>query len=290
MRNLFSGGLKDNKHLSFGFLTGILRVAKESIFSGLNNLKINSVLDMKYSEYFGFTPEEVQEIANHYGALDRYEEICTWYDGYRFGNSEIFNPWSVISYFSNQCQPRPFWQATGSNEIIGEILTQADEEITEQLRKLLQGESILIYVDTDVIYPQIKSNPSSIYSFLLVAGYLKVMETQFTDSGDFLCEVALPNREITIVYNKEILQKLDRYIPQSTAISIQKALYTQDLKKLQLLLQTLLQQSVSVYDTYGENFYHGLVLGLCAMMDNRYWIHSNGESGEGRYDIQLMQD
>jgi hypothetical protein len=288
MRNLFSGGLKDNKHLSFGFLTGILRVAKESIFSGLNNLKINSVLDMKYSEYFGFTPEEVREIANHYGALDRYEEICTWYDGYRFGNSEIFNPWSVISYFSNQCQPRPFWQATGSNEIIGEILTQADEEITEQLRKLLQGESILIYVDTDVIYPQIKSNPSSIYSFLLVAGYLKVMETQFTDSGDFLCEVALPNREITIVYNKEILQKLDRYIPQSTAISIQKALYTQDLKKLQLLLQTLLQQSVSVYDTYGENFYHGLVLGLCAMMDNRYWIHSNGESGEGRYDIQLM--
>ncbi|MCI8464839.1 MAG: AAA family ATPase [Lachnospiraceae bacterium] len=141
MRNLFSGGLKDNRHLSYGFLTGILCVAKESIFNGLNNLKVNSILDNQYSEYFGFTPEEVKAIALYYHAEEKYAEICAWYDGYRFGDSEIFNPWSVINYFSNGCRPKAFWQSTGSNEIIGEILAHAGEEIYERLNALLQGES-----------------------------------------------------------------------------------------------------------------------------------------------------
>ena len=133
MRNLFSGGFKDNQHLSFGFLTGILRVAKESIFSEMNNLSINSVLDNKYSAYFGFTADEVMEMAEYYGAADKYDEICQWYDGYRFGKTEIFNPWSVVNYFSNECEPRPFWVSTGSNDIIGEVLAQADEEIYNRL-------------------------------------------------------------------------------------------------------------------------------------------------------------
>ena len=288
MRNLFSGGLKDNRHLSYGFLTGILRVAKESIFSGLNNLKVNSILDQKYSAYFGFTAEEVREMAEYYNASDRFEELCTWYDGYRFGRTEIFNPWSVINYFSNECMPRPFWQATGSNEIIGEILAEADEGIYERLNKLLQGETVLTYIDTDVIYPQIKSNPSSVYSFLLVAGYLKAVRSETSFSGDFMCEVALPNREIATVYNKEILQKLNPIIPQAAAISIQEALYTHNVQALGKGLHQLLMQSASYLDTAQEIFYHGLVLGLCAMMDDRYLITSNRESGLGRYDIQLM--
>ena len=287
MRNLFSGGLKDNRHLSYGFLTGILRVAKDSIFSGLNNLKVNSILDNQYSEYFGFTPEEVKAIARYYHAEEKYAEVCAWYDGYRFGSSEIFNPWSVINYFSNGCQPKGFWQSTGSNEIIGEILANAGEDIYERLDALLQGESFLTYIDTGVIYPQIRNNPSSVYSFLLVAGYLKVVRVDPAFSGDYMCEVALPNREITFVYNKEILQKLTHIIPQATAISIQEALYSRDAQRLQKEMHRLLLQSTSCYDTAGENFYHGFVLGLCAMMDNRYYISSNGESGEGRYDIQL---
>lgn len=287
MRNLFSGGLKDNKHLTYGFLTGILRVAKESIFSGLNNLAINSILDTKYSEYFGFTADEVKEIARYYQAEDKYDEICEWYDGYKFGNTEIFNPWSVINYFRNGCQPRAYWQSTGSNDIIGEILGGADETIYEKLNALLQGESFLTYIDTGVIYPQVKSNPSSVYSFLLVAGYLKVIKSEPSFSGDFMCEVALPNKEITFVYNKEILQKLNNIVPQATAISIQEAIYSGDTAALQKNLGTLLMQSVSSYDTVGENFYHGLVLGLCATLDNRYYITSNRESGEGRYDICL---
>lgn len=287
MRNLFSGGLKDNKHLSYGFLTGILRVAKESIFSGLNNLVINSVLDNKYSEYFGFTASEVQQMVAYYGVADKYAELCAWYDGYRFGRTEIFNPWSVINYFNNGCEPRAFWQTTGSNDIIGEIIGVADAEIYERLTSLVNGKSFVTYIDTSVIYPQIKSNPSSIYSFLLVAGYLKVLKTVPAFSGDFMCEVALPNKEIAYVYNKEILQKLDKLIPMAAAISMQEALYSADSRKLKAVMQSLLANSVSSFDTAGENFYHGFMLGLCALLSNAY-VTSNREAGDGRYDIQLM--
>lgn len=288
MRNLFSGGLKDNKHLSYGFLTGILRVAKESIFSGLNNLRINSILDHKYSEYFGFTPDEVRKMARYYGVPEKYDELCVWYDGYRFGKTSIFNPWSVINYFSNDCEPRAFWQSTGSNDIIGEILADASEEVYERLNDLLQGQSFLTTIDTSVIYPQIRNNPASVYSFLLVAGYLKAVRTDASFSGDFMCEVALPNQEITFVYNKEILQKLTHVIPQSSASAIQEAIFSNDAVRLQEQLRKLLLQSASCFDTVGETFYHGLVLGLCALMDNRYELTSNRESGEGRCDIQMV--
>lgn len=287
MRNLFSGGLKDNKHLSFGFLTGILRVAKESIFSGLNNLVINSVLDNKYSAYFGFTPDEVREMARYYGVSEKYDEICEWYDGYRFGNSEIFNPWSVINYFHNECKPKAFWLSTGSNDIIGEIITQADQDIYDKLTSLVSGNTIVSYIDTSVTYPQIKQNPSAIYSFLLVAGYLNAVKAESSYGIDYMCELALPNKEITFVYSKEILQKLDHIIPQSIAISVQEAIYSGDSKRIQALIHNLLLQSASSFDTVGENFYHGFMLGLCAMLSGSYTT-SNRESGEGRYDIQLL--
>lgn len=287
MRNLFSGGLKDNKHLSYGFLTGILRIAKESIFSGLNNLVINSVLDNKYSAYFGFTAAEVQQMAEYYGADDKYAEMCTWYDGYRFGETEIFNPWSVINYFNNGCVPRAFWQSTGSNDIIGDIISNADAEVYEKLTSLINGSSFVTYIDTDVIYPQIKANPSTIYSFLLVAGYLKVLRADTSFSGDFMCEVALPNKEIAYVYNKEILQRLSKLMPLALTVSVQEALYAGDGAKLKTLIQKLLLQSVSCFDAVGENFYHGFMLGLCALLSNAY-VTSNREAGEGRYDIQLL--
>lgn len=289
MRNLFSGGLKDNKHLSYGFLTGILRVARESIFSGLNNLAIYSVMDNKYSSYFGFTYDEVREMAQYYRADDKFDELCEWYDGYCFGKSDIFNPWSVINYFSNECEPRAFWQSTGSNDIIGEIIAEADREIIDKLTKLVKGESFPTHIDTSVIYPQIHNNPSTIYSFLLVAGYLKTTKTSLSFNGDFMCEVALPNKEISFVYRKEILQKLENIIPQSTAIAVQETIYSGDSVRFQALIQTLLLQSVSYYDIPSENFYHGLMLGLCALFSGSYTT-SNRESGDGRYDIQLMPE
>lgn len=286
MRNLLSGCFKDNKSLAFGFLTGILRVAKESIFSGLNNLTINSVLDNKYSEYFGFTANEVKEMAAYYSAPDKFDEVCEWYDGYRFGKTDIFNPWSVINYFSNDCEPRAFWLSTGSNDIIGEIIKEADNEIYKRLSSLVNGGSFTTYIDTSVIYPQIKNNPSSIYSFLLMAGYLKVVKSSVSISGDFMCEVALPNKEISLVYRKEILQKLENLIPQATAIAVEEAIFSGNDEKLRDIISNFLIQSVSAFDAAGENFYHGFMLGVCALFGNSY-VTSNRESGDGRYDIAL---
>ena len=287
MRNFFSGGLKDNMHLSYGFMTGILRVAKESIFSGLNNLKINSIMDQKYSEYFGFTSDEVKALAAYYKVPEKYAEICEWYDGYRFGNTDIFNPWSVSYYFTNGCEPGTFWLATGSNDVIGEMLKIVDEDTYNSLQILLQGQSVTAYIDTNVIYPQIKENPSSVFSFLLVAGYLKAVKTAVAFAGDYMCELAIPNREISFVYNKEILERMSRMIPNGVVMDVHVALYSGNSEKLKSSLEKLLLQSVSYYDAAKESFYHGFVLGLCAVMDNRYEITSNREAGDGRFDICL---
>ena len=285
MRNFFSGGLKDNPHLAFGFLTGILRVAKESIFSGMNNLKTYSILDDGYSSYFGFTEKEVKDMLRYYGKDDKYNELSEWYDGYRFGNTEIFNPWSVINYISDNCFPKAFWQSTGSNEIIGEIIQTATPEITKDLYKLLCGEKIAAYIDTGVIYPEVQNNPYSIYSFLLVTGYLKVANIYPQSDGNFMCDVAIPNKEITFVYEKEVLNRTNQ---NSLAISISQAIFSKDTQKLQALLEDFMVKSISSIDGANEGFYHGMMLGLCAILGNRYKIRSNRESGLGRFDIQLM--
>lgn len=287
LRNLLSGAFKDNPHLAYGFLTGILRVAKESIFSGLNNLTIHSVLDEKYSEYFGFTPDEVEEMAQYYGVPEKYQEICEWYDGYQFGTRDIFNPWSVINYFYNNCSPKAYWQATGDNSIIRQIVAEANEETADNLRLLMQGQVISSYVDTSVIYPEIHNNPATIYSFLLAAGYLKTTKKEDLHSGNFICDIAIPNKEIFSVYENEILSSLSKVISQSSAIAIQQAILTQNVPLLQEELERLLLSSVSAFDYAHENFYHGLLLGICAIMNHRYQVDSNRESGHGRYDIQL---
>lgn len=285
MRNFFSGGLKDNPHLAFGFLTGILRVAKESIFSGMNNLKTNSILDNNYSSYFGFTNEEVRDMLAYYDYEDKYQEICEWYDGYRFGNSEIFNPWSVINYISDQCFPKAFWQSTGSNDIIGEIIKTATPEINENLYKLFCGNTVTTYVDTSVIYPEVQSNPNSIYSFLLVTGYLKVAEIYPQNDGNYMCDVAIPNKEILYVYEKEVLNRTNQ---NNVSISIHQAIFSKDTSKLQSLLEDFMLKSISTMDGASEAFYHGMMLGLCAVLGSQFKVRSNRESGLGRFDIELL--
>lgn len=282
MRNFFSGGLKDNPHLAFGFLTGVL---KESIFSGMNNLKTNSILDNSYSSYFGFTNEEVKDMLAYYEYEDKYQEILEWYDGYRFGNTEIFNPWSVINYISDQCFPKAFWQSTGSNDIIGEIIGTATPEITENLYKLFCGNTITTYVDTNVIYPEVQNNPYSIYSFLLVAGYLKVAAIYPQNDGNYMCDVAIPNKEILYVYEKEVLNRTNQ---NNVSISIHQAIFSKDTRKLQSLLEDFMLKSISTMDGASEAFYHGMMLGLCAVLGSQYKVRSNRESGLGRFDIELL--
>lgn len=287
MRNFLSGGLKDNPNMSMAFLTGILRVARESIFSGLNNLNVNSILEDRYSQYFGFTAEDVEQMLMAFGYENRQKELERWYDGYRFGNTDIYNPWSVINYLDQNCVAKPFWQSTGSNEIIGEILENATPEIMDNLRTLLSGKTFRTYIDTAVIYPEISNDPYSIYSFLLMAGYLTVRSSEVMYDGNQLCEVAIPNREISIVYQKEILTRLHHVLPVPTAISIQQALMEGNQDKLQQELTNFLKDTVSFHDTSTEAFYQGLLLGISAVMNNYYEVTSNREEGMGRFDIQL---
>lgn len=290
MRNFFSGAFKDNKNLSYGFLTGILRIAQESIFSGLNNLAVNTVLDNEYDQYFGFTNEEIHEMLKYYGALGKEKELKEWYDGYLFGSKEIYNPWSVINYISKGCTPQAYWVNTGKNEILEDVLKVATDDVTEKLFSLLQGRPVIARIDQNIVYRSLTKEPANIYSLLLVAGYLKATKKQLQADGSYLCEVSIPNKEIAVVYTSEILSHLVQIgaISNTTADKIAESLYANDQRKLQRAISDYLDQTISFYDAGAEGFYHGLVLGLIALMDNQYKIKSNREAGDGRYDICLI--
>lgn len=208
MRNFFSGAFKDNKNLSYGFLTGILRIAQESIFSGLNNLTVNSVMDKEYDRYFGFTHEEVTNMLSYYRIFEKESELKEWYDGYFFGDTEIYNPWSVINYISKGCIPQAYWVNTGKNEILEDVLKVATDDIIEKLYSLLQNETVIARIDQNVIYRSLAEDPANIYSLLLIAGYLKASRKELQADGSYLCEVSIPNREIASVYKSEILSHL----------------------------------------------------------------------------------
>lgn len=290
MRNFFSEAFKDNRNLSYGFLTGILCIAQESVFSGLNNLTVNSVMDEEYDSYFGFTYSEVHEMLKYYGVTDKEAELKDWYDGYLFGSTEIYNPWSVINYISRGCIPQAYWVNTGKNEVLEDVLKAATDDITERLYALLQGEQVIARIDQNVVYRSLAEEPANVYSFLLVAGYLKTPKKELQADGTYLCEVSIPNREIAVVYKSEILSHLLQIgaIARTTANKIAESLYANDFRKLQQAITEYMDKSISYYDSGAEGFYHGLILGLTALMDNQYKIKSNRESGDGRYDICLI--
>ena len=285
IRDLFSSALKDNPHIAFGFLTGILRVAKESIFSGLNNINVNSLLERRYSDYFGFTTEEVQAMATYYQADDKMSELQEWYDGYKFGNTEIYNPWSVLKYFNNYCEAEPYWVQTSANSTIREIIKGLDSSTCENLRALLNGITINSVIETNIIYP--KHNQTIIFGFLLMTGYLKAVQTRRINGVSF-CELAIPNKEIRTVYNNEIIALLADNIDNGIINQLQQYLITKNSSALQQTLRKFLLETVSYYDTLKENYYQGLLLGMTGLFTNTYYVSSNRESGEGRYDIQLQ--
>ena len=287
IRDLFSSALKDNPHIAFGFLTGILRVAKESIFSGLNNINVNSLLERRYSDYFGFTTEEVQTMATYYQADDKMSELQEWYDGYKFGNTEIYNPWSVLKYFNNYCEAEPYWVQTSANSTIREIIKGLDSSTCENLRALLNDITINSVIETNIIYPKLKDSQTIIFGFLLMTGYLKAVQTRRINGVSF-CELAIPNKEIRTVYNNEIIALLADNIDNGIINQLQQYLITKNSSALQQTLRKFLLETVSYYDTLKENYYQGLLLGMTGLFTNTYYVSSNRESGEGRYDIQLQ--
>ena len=290
MRLFFSGAFKDNPNLSYGFLTGILRIAQESIFSGLNNLNVNTIMDESYDNFFGFTEKEVSDMLRYYGREDKIGELKDWYDGYIFGDAEIYNPWSVINYISKKCLPQAYWVNTGRNEILVDVLENAGDDISEKLYALLQRETVIARIDQNVVYRELAENPDHIFSLLLMAGYLKTPKKDLQPDGSYLCEVSIPNREIAAVYRSEILSHLLQIgaIEKTTANRIAESLYACNYVKLQKAIADYMERSISFYDGGAEGFYHSLALGLIAMMDDQYRIKSNRESGDGRYDVSLF--
>ncbi len=287
MRNFLSGGLKDNPDLLFGVLTGIMRISKENLFSGLNNPTVYTVLDEKYSEYFGFTEEEVQEIAEYYHRTENMDEIRRWYDGYLFGNTPVYNPWSVTNYFASGGKVRSYWANTSDNEIIREILSGLTPEIADELSKVMQGEEIAEPLDLEVVYPRMTDSSETIFSFLLLAGYLTPSGmTVETETGTFAA-LRLPNTEVRRIYNSEVLSWIRTRKDGNVISLIEKALYLQNSDLLQDALQKYMSATISYYDGAAEGFYHGMMLGLVACMSSRYYIRSNREAGEGRFDLQL---
>ena len=284
MRVFLSGALKDNKHCHIGIMTGVLRVAKEGILSGLNNPEVWTVFEQKYSQYFGFTEEEVAEMARYYGAEDRLPEIKAWYDGYDFGGTEIYNPWSVLRYFQCNCKPDAYWLDTSSNDIIAEIVQDQPFDMEVTLHKLMTGKPVVVPMTKELgPYTQIRDNENTLYALLVSAGYLKAVG----ELRDGECEVMIPNHELKQVFYSEIVQKVRSFDKSGGIVAVERALRERDPFLFGKYLAAYLKESVSFFDTASEGFYHGLVLGFIACFRNRFVVKSNRESGEGRYDISM---
>lgn len=225
-----------------------------------------------------------------FGLEDKFKEVSEWYDGYIFGNNEIFNPWSIINYISKKAVPQAYWVSTCKNEILIDVLKIATDEVYSKLYSLLQGDAIVARINQNVVYNSLTNEPANIYSLLLVAGYLKTVRKTLQSDGSYLCELMIVNREIASVFKMEIINHMIQIgaIMNNTANKIAESLYSKDYYQLKTVIGDYLVKSMSFYDAGAEGFYHGLTLGIVALMDGHYRIRSNRESGDGRFDLALF--
>ncbi|MDD6484365.1 MAG: AAA family ATPase, partial [Clostridiales bacterium] len=295
IRSLFESALKTNPALEFSVITGCLRISKESIFTGLNNLKTNTILSVKYSEFFGFEEYEVLDLLKYYGLEKKFGDIKRWYDGYLFGNTEIYNPWSIMYYaddlISNPDEfPKANWINTSSNNIIRTLVEQSDDETKEIVERLIHDGSVITHLKETVTYGDLTDSNENIWSFLFFTGYLKVKEVVQTGekTGDTaLYSLVIPNLEIKSCYKDIIMQYFNKYRKEVNKDELYKALLSRDAAGFAAPITKLLKSSISFYDNT-EAFYHGLVSGLLA--GNIYYeIKSNREMGDGRSDLALYQ-
>ncbi|OUO45667.1 AAA family ATPase [Megasphaera sp. An286] len=288
MRQFLSSALKTNRALDFAVLTGVLRVAKESIFSGLNNLSVCSVLSRKYSNILGFTSAETVAMAEDLGVEKKLPELRQWYDGYRFGTDDIYNPWSVINYMDNECTPMPYWVHTSGNYILKQLLSHADCLRIKELQGLLEGKTVTVSLNETVMYDQIEKDASALYTLLLTTGYLTIESVSPTTYNRY--SLRIPNEEIKQVYSQEILNTIAVGADRNTFDTLFDALFSGQEKDFEDRLQQILLRFASTYDTANkESFYHGFMLGISALfLDKQYIVESNKESGYGRFDIAIF--
>ena len=286
----FNNTLKNNSFLHFAVLTGVLRVAKESIFSGLNNLDVYSVLNQEYGDVFGFTESEIRAMATALGYADKIEEIRKWYDGYRFGNTDIYNPWSVLKYVASACQPAPYWISTSDNGILQDLLRHVTPIQLELLQGLLKDQPLTTGLHETVAYGALGTDKSALYTMLLMTGYLTVNRPSVI--GDERYSLQIPNEEIKRVYSNEILNTLVTGLTRNTFDDLFDFLLLGQVRQFEEQLQQILVQFVSVYDTANrESFYQGFMLGMIALFLHKgYVVESNRESGYGRFDIAIFPE
>ena len=288
MRQFYSEVLKGNEALEFAVLTGVLRVAKESIFSGLNNLKVCSVLSGEYSDIFGFTGEEVAKMTVDLQQEDKLPEIKAWYDGYTFGGTEIYNPWSVIMYFDAGCKPAPYWVNTSGNGIVKQMFKFSGQEGADDLQSLMDGGSVFKQLREGVVYANIGDRIDDLYSILLMTGYLKcvgLMEKLYGEEA----ELRIPNKEIRSLFGREILENFIAAGSVSRLGRMLDAMVSGHGDIFESVLSGIVRNNISYHDAAnGESFYHGMMLGFCVLLKDTHIVQSNRESGYGRFDLALI--
>ena len=289
VRSLFESALKTNDNLAFAVVTGCLRISRESIFTGLNNLRILSVTDDSCSEYFGFTQQDVDQMLAFYDLPDRTETVKQWYDGYCFGNTEVYNPWSVINFVSScrrnrNALPRPYWSNTSSNDIVRILVEKSDLSVRREIETLIEGSSITKPVHEDITYEDMQSTQDNLWNFLFFTGYLKKLR-EFQEEENIYIEMTIPNREVRYIYKNTVLHWFEEKTEKKELSPLYESILNGDAGKMAEILSENLMETISFYD-YQESYYHGFLAGMLKNIGN-YIVLSNREAGNGRPDIVL---
>ncbi|MEH2951891.1 AAA family ATPase [Candidatus Merdisoma sp. JLR.KK011] len=292
VRSMFNTSFKSNPYLERAIMTGITRVSKESIFSDLNNLEVITATTGKYGDAFGFTQKEISAALEEYGLTEEKEEVKYWYDGFTFGDvSNIYNPWSIINYLDKR-EYRPYWANTSSNGLIGKLIREGDPGIKMAMEDLLHGKAFSTGLDEQIVFSQLESRESAVWSLLLASGYVK-LKSYTLKAGRIKCEVLLTNQEVRVMFEEMIDDWFAEFTPAYNGFV--KALLRGDLEEMNYYMSRVTEQTFSFFDTgkkasktaEPERFYHGFVLGLLADLREQYILTSNRESGLGRYDVML---
>ena len=289
IRSLFESALKTNDNLEFAIITGCLRISRESIFTGLNNLEVISVLSEEYSEYYGFTEPEVYKMLQEYGLEDKMPEVKDWYDGYLFGYTEVYNPWSVINYVKTAISdretfPKPYWSNTSSNTIVRELIDNADVFVRKEIEELISGGTIEKQIHEDITYEDIHKSQDNLWNFLFFTGYLKSVKKRF-DIDTLYLTMTIPNEEIRYIYRNSIKEWVDNKIKATDLSILYRAVLDGNCDTFMKQVNAQLVETISYYD-YSESYYHGFLCGLLKGC-NKYVTMSNRESDNGRPDIVL---
>ncbi len=291
IRAFFESSFKTNDSLEKAVITGCLRISKESIFTGMNNLYINSILDKNYGEYIGFTDEEVKKMCEDYGLSDKYREVKEWYNGYYFGSSNVYNPWSTMYYVSDHVDdpdkyPVAYWANTSGNAIVRTLIDRASREVKDEIEVLISAGSIEKPIHEDITYDEIESDKSmdNMWNFMFFTGYLKKVAER-VEGRDRYVTLEIPNQEVLYIFENKIRGWFQDKLEQRNAEPLYAAIRGKDADGVRKEITTMLQTSISFHDYY-ENFYHGFLAGVLYGMEN-YVVKSNRESGRGRTDIYV---